>query len=65
MKTGDTVYTVNAKTNEVDTWTYQGYIPAGGKRVIYLTRGVKSCVLPERCVFDSVEKARAVAAMKP
>jgi hypothetical protein len=65
MKTGDTVYTVNAKTNEVDTWTYAGTMRADGTLLIHLKSGKKECVLPARCVFDSMEKARAVAAMKP
>lgn len=58
------VYVVNAKTNEVDTWTCTGEIRAnyrGNKEVLcVLYKGRKSALLPKRCVFDSEEVAREV-----
>ena len=62
---GKVVYTVNAKTNEVDYWVCSGEITGlyrGNKeRLCVLRRDRKSCILPKRCVFESWEKASAVA----
>ena len=55
---GQTVYTVNAKTNEVDEWIISGVIP-GNKYI--LTRGKYQCVLPGKCIFDDRDQALAVA----
>ena len=58
---GDKVYTVNAKTNEVDEWEYAGAFKGNGETLIQLIDGDKTCFLPARCVFDTKEKALAVA----
>lgn len=62
---GKVVYTVNAKTNDVDWWVCSGEITApyrGGKeRLCMLRRNRKSCVLPKRCVFESRDTALAIA----
>ena len=60
-KLGKTVYTVNAKTNTVDTWTSVGLLPTKDGLLIQLVNGKKTCFLPERCVFTSEAKARAVS----
>lgn len=58
MKIGDTVYTVNAKTNTVDAWTFSGgYIPG----YTYLTKGSKMCFMPSKCVFETKAEAEKVA----
>ena len=61
MILGQKVFTVNAKTNSIDSWEYAGEMFAKTERLIHLVNGKKQCVLPARCVFDSEEKARAVA----
>ena len=58
---GDKVYTVNAKTNEVDTWEYAGVFKTKDETLIQLVDGKKTCFLPARCVYDTKEKATAVA----
>lgn len=61
---GKTVYTVNAKTNTVDSWICFGEITGvyrGKKeRLCFLQKGRKTLALPKRCVFESEEAARAV-----
>ena len=64
MDLGQKVYTVNAKNNHVDSWQYGGALKANGEILIQLVNGKKSCFLPKRCVYDSREKAQAVAAKK-
>ena len=59
---GQTVYTVNAKTNNVDSWQSVGALKSKGEILIHLVNGKKYCFLPKRFVFDSLEKAQAVAA---
>ncbi len=54
---GQKVYTVNNKTNQVDTWTYNLWIPGKDEPLIYLTRGKQYCFLPARCVFSSYYEA--------
>lgn len=62
---GKTVYTVNAKTNTVDSWTCYGEMSGlyhGKKERLCLLQKVrKTLVLPKRCVFETEEVARAVA----
>lgn len=62
---GKTVYTVNAKTNTVDSWICFGEITGvyqGKKERLCLLQKVrKTLVLPKRCVFETEEAARAVA----
>ena len=64
-RVGKTVYTVNAKTNEVDEWICFGEITGqyqGKKeRLCLLEHEGKQTVLPKRCVFTSREKALDVA----
>ena len=64
MIVGDRVYTVNAKNNNVDSWQYAGALRVKGELLIQLVNGKKSCFLPKRCVFDSREKAQAIANSK-
>lgn len=64
MKIGQEVYTVNAKTNKVDTWTYNGALPTKDELLIHLVNGKKYCFLPARCVYESKDKALAVAEAK-
>lgn len=52
MNIGQKVYTVNAETNTVDTWTYNGTIRTSDGILIHLTNGKKYCFLPARCVFE-------------
>ena len=50
MVVGDTVYTVNAKTNKVDSWIYNGTLRTPDEILVNLVSGKKSCFLPARCV---------------
>lgn len=61
MKIGDKVYTVNNKTNEVDSWTYNGMLRTPKEILCLLTRGREYCYLPARCVFTTEAEAQAVA----
>ena len=61
MKVGDTVYTVNAKTNKVDTWKYAGKLLTKDEVLIQLITNNSQCFLPRRCVFEIYEDALAVA----
>jgi hypothetical protein len=61
MTVGDKVYTVNAKTNGVDSWQFGGALRSNGELLYCLVKGKKQCFLPARCVFESREKALAVA----
>lgn len=61
LKIGQEVYTINAKTNEVDTWKYYGSIRTPKAILVRLVRGKRSCFLPARCVFTSKEAALKVA----
>ena len=64
MKIGQEVYTVNAKTNQVDTWTFNGSIRTKEGLIICLRNGKKCGFLPARCVYASKNKALAVAESK-
>ena len=61
MKIGDTVYTVNAKTNKVDSWKFAGTLPTKDELLIHLRTNNNQCFLPVRCVFKSEAEALAVA----
>lgn len=61
---GQTVYTVNNKTNEVDEWIVAGVIPTENGRRYILARGKFRLVLPARCIFESRGQALAVANKK-
>lgn len=61
MEEGQTVYTVNAKTNTVDTWIYSGHLKTKEGLRLLLTNGKKSCFLPARCVFESELEAKFIA----
>lgn len=62
---GKTVYTVNAKTNEVDKWICNGMFTGmyhnHKERLCVLTSGKKSCVLPKRFVYTTKYDAERVA----
>lgn len=61
MEVGQTVYTVNNETNEVDEWKYAGTLPTKDELLVCLRRGKSECFLPARCVFTTKCRARAVA----
>lgn len=61
MKEGQTVYTVNAKTNKVDSWTFSGHLKTKEELLLLLTNGKKSCFLPARCVYESELEAKFIA----
>ena len=61
MIVGQTVYTVNNRTNEVDEWQYAGTLPTKDELLIHLRTANNQCFLPARCVFETREKALAVA----
>lgn len=62
---GETVYTVNAKTNSIDEWECFGEINGiyrgKGERLCMLEHDGKQAVLPKRCVFTSREKALKIS----
>lgn len=60
MKTGQKVYTVNSKTNKVDSWEYAGALPTKDELLLHLVKGKKYCFLPARCVFATEIQALAV-----
>lgn len=64
MEIGDTVYTVNAKTNKVDTWKYNGVLKTPDDILVHLVNGKLSCFLPLRCVYASKENALAIVNKK-
>ena len=61
MKKGQTVYTVNGKTNTVDSWEYAGVLPTKDELLVHLVNGDKWCYLPARCVFESEAEAKSIA----
>lgn len=61
MNIGDTVYTVNAKTNKVDSWTHGGILRTPTELLVQLTKGKKYTFIPARCVFKTEEEALKVA----
>lgn len=58
LSIGQTVYTVNAKTKNIDKWTLSGVLPSNGEYLCQLTRGTKYVFLPIRCVFKTEEEAK-------
>jgi len=62
---GKTVYTVNAKTNEVDEWLcfgeMSGLYQGKNERLCLLGKDRKQVVLPKRCVYNTLEKALEIA----
>lgn len=61
FKYGQKVYTINAKTNAVDAWTYGGALHTA-KGILYrLENGPKYCYLPARCVYETELGARFIA----
>jgi hypothetical protein len=60
---GQTVYTVNNKTKEVDEWIIAGII-SEQKQLYLLQRDRQTCVLPKRAIFDSKKKAQEIANKK-
>lgn len=61
MNVGQTVYTVNNVTNEIDSWTYAGALPTKDELLLNLVRGKQYCFLPVRCVFESESEAKRIA----
>ena len=61
---GQTVYTVNNKTNKVDSWDYGGYLKSEHETLIHLVRGRQFCFIPARCVFATESEAQEVAKKK-
>ena len=56
-----TVYTVNNKTNRVDTWRYFGEFPAKNETLCHLINERNQYVyIPKRCVFSTEEDALKV-----
>lgn len=64
MVHGQTVYTVNAKTNEVDSWKYSGEIPTKDGLLVHLRADNNQCFLPRRCVFETELEAKIIANAK-
>lgn len=60
MKVGDRVYTINALTNQVDTWTFNGEILTSKGAYCNLIDGKRSCYLPKRCVFKRELEAKLI-----
>lgn len=60
MKQGDTVYTINNKSNEIDSWTFEGKLKTPTELLCHLTRGKQYCFIPARCVFATEDQAREV-----
>lgn len=61
IKVNSEVYTVNAKTNEVESWKCKGFLPQCGKMLVHLVRGREWCFLPENCVYESKVMALEIA----
>ena len=61
MEVGQTVYTVNNKTGDVDSWEYDGAFPIKGELLLRLINGKNQCYLPARCVFKCKSEAKRVA----
>jgi hypothetical protein len=61
LKPGQTVYTVNAKTNTVDSWEYSGKLKTREGVQLLLTNGKKRTFLPARCVFKTELEAKFIA----
>ena len=64
MKSGQTVYTVNAKTNAVDEWEYVNTFHTLDGKLAHLRNGKKYIFIPLRCVYETREKALEVAEIK-
>lgn len=64
MKLGQIVYTVNAKTNEVDEWRYVTLLSTPKGYFAHLRNGKKYCFLPVSCVYETREAALIIAKSK-
>ena len=60
MEVGHTVYTVNNKTNQVDSWTYKGVLRTPDALLVRLEKDKKYLYLPEKCVFLTKNEALAI-----
>ena len=59
LKANQTVYTVNNKTNSVDTWTFLGEFPAKDDIMCCLIdEHNRRMFIPKRCVFETEDDAR-------
>ena len=64
MKPGQTVYVINAKTNKLDEWIFDGYMIMPNGAFCRLVSGKNFCMLPKRCVFKDKDKALKVLKKK-
>ena len=65
FKVGQTVYTVNNKTNNIDKWVYCGGIPAKDAFLCQLKNdNGQMMFIPEKCVFSSKSKAKKIKKFK-
>lgn len=65
FKLGQKVYTVNNKTNDIDTWTYCGGIPAKDAFLCQVKDDSgRMMFIPEKCVFSSKSKAKKIKNFK-
>ena len=60
LKVGDTVYTINNETNNIESWSFAGYLKTENELLCQLAKGAKYCFLPVRCVFMSEKEAKRV-----
>ena len=62
MKIGQTVYTVNAKTNKVDEWTLDSVLKSKKhKPLLVLTDGKHTGVFPHNAVYPTRARALEIA----
>lgn len=61
FKPGQTVYTINAKTNKVDSWKYAGKLLTDKGTMLLLESGKKSGYFLERCVYETELGAQFIA----
>ena len=58
LKANQTVYTVNNKTNSVDTWTFLGEFPAkDGLMCALMDNRGRQMIISSRCVFETEDDA--------
>lgn len=61
MKIGQTVYTVNAKTNEVDEWIFDDIIKVEDKTLFDLHNDMGRVMLPCNAVYPTRARALEIA----
>jgi hypothetical protein len=65
MELGQTVYTVNAKTNKVDEWIFDDIIEREDETLFVLYNDMGSVILPHNAVYPTRAKALEVAKLQP